>query len=496
MTQTTNFIAIDLGASNGRVLLGRWDGSRFDLHELHRFTNGPVNVLGSLHWNVLQLWSEIKTGLARYAQQWDQPLAGIGLDTWGVDYALLDSAGRLLGNPYHYRDARTDGMVARAFELAGREAIFDATGIQFMQLNTLYQLLSMVESRDPQLAAAERLLMLPDLFHYWLTGRQVAEYTIASTSQMLDARSRSWSGELLASLGIPAAILPPVVMSGAVLGELRPEIVAEAGLRASPPVIAVGSHDTASAVAAVPGLDVRSAYISSGTWSLVGVETPHPVIDQRALALNFTNEGGVSGDIRLLKNVTGLWLLQESRRQWQREGQDYGWGDLLALAAEAPPFRSLIDPDAREFASPGDMPAAIRSTCRRTGQPEPDSVGAVVRCCLESLALKARWVIEALETLLGHPLETIRIVGGGSQNALLAQWTADACQRPVVAGPVEATALGNLMVQAIAAGLLPDVAAGRQAVAASVDLRHFEPGPAGPWQEAWGRFQGLLAAET
>jgi len=490
--QTTNFIAIDLGASNGRVLLGRWDGSRFDLHELHRFANGPVNVLGSLHWDVLQLWSEIKTGLARYAQQWNQPLAGIGLDTWGVDYALLDSAGRLLGNPYHYRDARTDGMVERAFELAGRDAIFNATGIQFMQLNTLYQLLSMVEHRDPQLAAAETLLMLPDLFHYWLTGRQVAEYTIASTSQMLDARSRTWSGDLLTSLGIPSAILPPVVMSGALLGELRGEIVAEAGLRDAPPVLAVGSHDTASAVAAVPGLDGRSAYISSGTWSLVGVETPQPVIDPRVLALNFTNEGGVSGDIRLLKNVTGLWLLQESRRQWQRAGHDYTWGELMALAADASPFRSLIDPDARDFGSPGDMPAAIRATCRRSGQPEPESVGAVVRCCLESLALKARWVIEALETLLGHPLETIRIVGGGSQNHLLAQWTADACQRPVVAGPVEATALGNLMVQAIATGHLPNVAAGRQAVAASVELHHFEPGAAGPWEEAWGRFLRLL----
>jgi rhamnulokinase len=278
-----------------------------------------------------------------------------------------------------------------------------------------------------------------------------------------------------------------------VLGELRPEIVADAGLRQTPPVIAVGSHDTASAVAAVPGLDGRSAYISSGTWSLVGVETPQPVIDPRVLALNFTNEGGVSGDIRLLKNVTGLWLLQESRRQWQRAGHDYSWGELMALAAAAPPFRSLIDPDARDFAGPGDMPAVIRLYCRRTGQPEPEGVGAVVRCCLESLALKARSVIEALESLLGHRLETIRIVGGGSQNALLAQWTADACQRPVVAGPVEATALGNIMVQAIATGHLPDVAAGRQAVAASVELHHFEPGQAGPWQEAWGRFQKLAA---
>lgn len=492
MTATVNFLAVDLGASNGRVLVARWDGARFGLEVLHRFPNGPVNVLGSLHWDVLRLWSEIQAGLARYAARFEEPLAGIGLDTWGVDYALLDSAGRLLGNPYHYRDSRTDGMVEQACQVVPRERIFEYTGIQFMQLNTLIQLFSMVRSGDPQLEAADTLLMMPDLFNYWLTGQKGCEYTDASTTQMLDARSRTWATDLVAELGIPTRILPAIIETGTVLGELRSDVAVEAGLRQPAPVIASASHDTASAVAAVPGLDQHSLYISSGTWSLVGVEVSEPVINERSLALNFTNEGGVAGTIRLLKNVTGLWLLQESRRQWQREGHDYGWEDLLALAAQAEPFRSLVDPDHPDFLSPGDMPATVRAYCRRTGQPEPESVGAVVRCCLESLALKYRWAIEALDELVGYRLETVRIVGGGSQNRLLSQFTADACQRPVVTGPVEATALGNVMVQAIATGHLQDLAAGRRAIAASVPQETFEPGPAAAWDEAFGRFQELV----
>ena len=491
MKQTANFLAIDLGASNGRVLLGRWDGQRFDLHELHRFANGPVSVLGSLHWDPLQLWSEMLTGMARYGQQYDQPLAGIGLDTWGVDFALLDRAGRMVGNPYNYRDARTDGMMELAFERAGRANIFRQTGIQFMQINTLYQLLSMVETADPQLEAAETLLMMPDLFNYWLTGRQAAEYTIASTSQMLDARRRSWATDLLTSLGILAAILPPVVNAGTVLDHLSSDITAMAGLAAAPPVVAVGSHDTASAVAAIPGLNRQSVYISSGTWSLIGVETPEPLLSDQALALNFTNEGGVTGDIRLLKNCTGLWLLQECRRQWQRDGQSYSWDDLLALAAGATPFHSLVDPDHRDFLNPANMPAAIRNYCQRNGQAAPDSVGAIVRCCLESLALASRAVIEALDTLLERRLQTIHIVGGGSQNATLSQFIADACQRPVVTGPVEATALGNVLVQAIATDHIQNIAAGRQAIAASVPLQRYEPGPAALWNDAFGRFLQL-----
>jgi rhamnulokinase len=493
MTNTTNFIAIDLGAASGRVLLGRWDGQRFTLEELHRFANGGINVLGHLHWDVLRLWTEIKTGLARYAVTYDAPLAGIGLDTWGVDYALLDRAGHLLGNPYMYRDPRTNGVPEKAFARVSRREIFEQTGIQFMQINTLFQLVSARLANDPQLQAAFTLLMMPDLFNYWLTGRKAVEYTIATTSQMFRARERGWATALLARLDLPAHILPEIVPPGAILGQLRPEVMAEVGFAEPVPVIAPGTHDTASAVAGVPGLDEKSVYLSSGTWSLMGVELPEPIINEQALAFNFTNEGGVADTIRLLKNVAGLWFLQESRRHWEQAGQSYSWEELQALAEGAEPFRSLIDPDAPDFLNPSDMPAAIRAYCRRTGQPAPEDEGAVVRCCLESLALRYRWVLEALETLTNRRLETIRIVGGGSQNQLLSQFTADACQRPVVAGPAEATALGNLMLQAVATGHLPDITAGREAIAASAEQQHFTPGPAGPWEAAFTRFKTLIA---
>ena len=494
MAELADFLAVDLGASGGRVLLGRWDGNAFDLQEVHRFPNGPVGVQGHLYWDVLRLWGEIQAGLTRYASRTGGHLAGVGLDTWGVDLSLLDAAGHLLGNPYHYRDSRTNGMLERAFDRVPRREIFEQTGIQFIQFNTLFQLFSMLETADPQMAAAKGMLMLPDLFHYWLTGRKVAEYTIASTSQMLDARTRRWATPLLDRFGISEHLVPEIVAPGTILGPTRAEVVDEACLQAAVPVIAVGSHDTASAVAAIPDLDADSAYISSGTWSLIGMEVPEPIINDQSLALNFTNEGGVANTIRLLKNVTGLWLLQESRRQWQREGHDLSWDQLLARVAEARPFRSLLDPDAPDFMAPSDMPATIRAYCRRVGQPVPDSVGAVVRCCLESMALKSRWVIDSAATLAGRRPKVVRIVGGGCQNRMLCQFTADACELPVVAGPVEATAMGNLMVQAIATGYLPDVAAGRRAVGASVGRETYEPQDAAAWREAFARFTRLLEA--
>ena len=488
----TNFLAIDLGASSGRVLLGQWDSSCFRLQEMHRFPNGPVNILGHLHWDVLQLWTEIKAGLARYRAQIAQPVAGIGVDTWGVDFALLDRAGHLIGVPYHYRDSRTDGVPELAFTKVPCDQIYQQTGIQFMQLNTLFQLFSMAQANDPQLEWAEKFLMMPDLFNYWLTGQMAVEYTIATTSQMLDARNRRWATDLLSRLNIPTHFLPGIVPPGTVLGELRPDVSREVGLGGSTPVIAPGSHDTASAVGAISDLDVHSAYISSGTWSLMGVEIPEPIINTQALGLNFTNEGGVGGTIRFLKNISGLWLLQESRRQWQLEGQAYTWDGLLALAEKAEAFRCLVDPDAHDFLSPGDMPNKIHNYCRRTGQLEPVSVGQVVRACLESLALKSRQLLADLEMLTGHRLETIRVVGGGSQNRLLCQFTADACQRPVVAGPVEATALGNLMLQAIASGHLADIRQGRQAVAASIERKIYDPRPSLAWDEAFARFEVLV----
>jgi rhamnulokinase len=491
MTQTINFLAVDLGAASGRVMLGRWDAGRFELQELHRFANQPVHVLGSMHWDALRLWSEIKIGMARYAANFDAPLAGIGVDTWGVDFALLDRAGRLIGNPITYRDPRTDGMIERVFESVPRRQIFARTGIQVMPINTLYQLASM--AGDPWLHAAGTLLLMPDLFHYWLAGVKAVEYTNATTTQMLGCRERRWATDLLDQLKLPTHFLPPTVAPGTILGDVLPSVLSETGLRGPVRVIAPGSHDTASAVAAIPGLDASSAYISSGTWSLVGVEIDRPILSDAALELNITNEGGVADTIRLLKNVAGLWLVQESQRQWQREGAAYDWEALLALASQATPFQSLVDPDAAEFLHAGDMPARIRGFCARTGQPAPESVGAVVRCCLESLALKYRWVIEAIERVAGLSIATIRVVGGGSQNRLLCQFTADACRRTVVTGPVEATALGNVMIQAIATGYLPDIVAGRRAVGASIEQSVFAPGATESWQAAFERFERLLA---
>ena len=497
MRERTHFLAVDLGASSGRVMLGAWDGTRIDLRELHRFPNGPVAVRGHLYWDVLRLWQEIQTGIARYAAEDGAPLAGIGIDTWAVDFALLDGAGRLLGNPYHYRDPRTQGSAEQVDRRITPAALYAQTGIQRLPFNTLYQLAAMQAAHDPLLDVAHTLLLIPDLFHYWLTGRAVAEYTNATTTAFYNAQAGGWAITLLETLELPVQILPPVVAPGTILGELLPEVREQTGPRQPAPVIAVGTHDTASAVAAVPGLDGRSAYISSGTWSLVGIETPAPILSEQARTRNFTNEGGVGGvlserRIRFLKNVGGLWLLEECRRQWARAGRHYTWPELVALADAAAPLRSLVDPDAPDFLQPGDMPRAIRAYCRRTGQPAPETVGALVRCCLESLALKYRWVLAVLEDLTGQRLEVIRIVGGGSQNALLCRLTADACVRTVVAGPVEATALGNILVQAIATGHLPDLAAGRRAVAASVPQTTFVPRPAADWDAAFARFVTVL----
>lgn len=493
MSETTNFIAVDIGAASGRVILGRWAGERFALEELHRFPNGPVEEGGALHWDAGRLWHEIQAGIAAYTAREAAPLAGIGIDTWAVDYGLLDAEGRLLGNPYHYRDRRTEGVPAWVDAHIPPAELYALTGIQRLPLNTLYQLAAAARASDPQLAAAATLLLMPDLFHYWLTGRKVAEYTNATTTMFLDAHARRWATDLLERLSLPTHILPPIVAPGTILGAVQPGLAAALGLRHELPVIAVGTHDTASAVAAVPGLDERSAYISSGTWSLVGVELAEPVLSEQARRLNFTNEGGVGGTIRFLKNVGGLWLLQECQRRWREEGRDYRWPELVALAEAATPLRSLVDPDAPEFLHVGDMPATIRAYCRRTRQPEPEDVGATVRCCLESLALKYRWVIEALEGLTDRRIETVRVVGGGSQNALLCQLTADACKRPVIAGPAEGTALGNLIVQAVATGHLPDLAAGRHAAGASVPQTIYTPRDSGDWDAAIVSFEALVA---
>jgi rhamnulokinase len=498
MAGTSHYLAVDLGASSGRVVLADWDGDRFSLREVHRFPNGPVRVHDGMYSDVLALWREITEGIGRAGRESGGRLDAIGLDTWGVDFALLDRDGMLLANPRHYRDRRTDGMLELAFETVPREELYAATGIQLMQINTLFQLLAMTNTRSAELEAAATLLPLPNLFYYWLGAPPCAEYTEATTTQCLDVRRRAWALDLLARLGIRTDLLPALVEPATAIGAISADVAAEAGLLGNVQVVAVGSHDTASAVAATPGLDEASAFVSSGTWSLLGVEAAQPVVDSRALAGGFTNEGGVAGRTLLLKNLTGLWLVEECRRQWRRAGRDYSWDDLLALARAAEPFRSLVDPEAPIFMSPTDMPGAIRAFCRETHQTVPEEVGAVVRCCLESLAVRYRSTLGEVQALTGVPVTTLRIVGGGSRNPMLCQFAADACGLPVVAGPAEATALGNVMAQAIAAGELAGLTEGREAVGRSVELERFEPTAAGSgWPEAGERmasWRGVAAS--
>ncbi|NCO43358.1 MAG: rhamnulokinase [Armatimonadetes bacterium CG_4_10_14_3_um_filter_66_18] len=497
MSAATRYLAIDLGAESGRGLMGTLEGGRLSLEEVHRFANGPVDVLGSLHWNVLGMYGNIRTALAHAADKCGGMasarggrLDGIGIDTWGVDFGLLDSQDKLLGTPFHYRDSRTDGIVEAACRLVPKAEIFDRTGIQFMQLNTLFQLVSMVLSESPQLEIAETMLMMPDLFNFLLTGEKATEFSIATTSQMYDPRLGDWSRELCDKLGIPTRILQGLVPSGSVIGNLLPSLGDETGLGAVP-VIAPACHDTGSAVAAVPMVEKGACYLSSGTWSLVGVELDKPLINDRVAELNFTNEGGVNGTIRFLKNIMGLWLVQESRRQWEREGESLSYDDLTQAAEAAEPFRSLLDPDDELFLKPGDMPAQIGKFCVKTDQPVPETKGQLVRAALESLALKYRWVVERLEEVTNNALDTIHIVGGGSQNALLNQLAADCTGRRVLAGPVEATAIGNILVQAVAREHLGSIAEARQIVRDSFDLAAYEPQTGQDWDAAYARFVEL-----
>ncbi len=494
MAATKNLLAFDLGAESGRGILGRFDGQRLSLDVIHRFPNGPVRTLDTLHWDVLRLYQEMLAALRRAAAEPDG-IDALGVDTWGVDFALLGRGGTLLGNPRHYRDPHTENVMETAFARVPRETIFRRTGLQFMRFNTLFQLLALQRDRSPLLDVAETLLFIPDLFHYFFTGIKVNEFTDASTSQLIDPTTRGWAHDLLAAFGLPDRIAGSLVPPGTVLGPLRSALAADTGLP-SVPVVAPATHDTAAAVAAVPAQGDSWAYISSGTWSLMGVELAAPLINDGALHYNFTNEGGVGGTTRFLKNIMGLWLVQECRRAWEREGKTYGYDELARLAEAAPAGVSLVNPDAAAFLLPPSMPAALADFCRRTGQPAPAEPGAVVRCALESLALKYRWVLERLEELTGRRREVIHVVGGGSQNVLLCQLTADACNRPVLAGPVEATAIGNVLVQAIGLGLLGSLAEAREVVRRSFEVRTFTPEQPQRWQELYQRFLGYLTLEA
>lgn len=487
------FLAVDLGASSGRVIAGNFDGDTITSCEVHRFNNEPVTLYegdtASIHWDVLRLWADICKGLQAHTGE----VAGISVDTWGVDFALLDQHRKLLANPHHYRDNRNDGMLERTFAKVSKEDIYTHTGIQFMQINTLYQLHGMVLRQEAVLEHAQHFLMMPDLFHYWLSGEMSLEYTDASTTQMLDARTRTWALPLLNELNLPSHLLPKITDSASVIGHLQPRLARDVNLNTCP-VIASAGHDTAAAVAAIPHLDENSVYISSGTWSLMGIETAEPVLSESARTANMTNEGGVFGTIRLLKNLAGMWVLQECQRHWQQAGKTYSWQELLTQATHAPPFTSLVRLGAETFLNPPDMPAALRDACQQSGQVVPDSVGALTRCCLESLALEYKQVLMELEYVSNRTFNAIRIVGGGSQNTLLCQLTANACQLPVVAGPVEAAALGNIMLQAIATGHIGSLAQGRQVIAASARQVVYEPKrDAEAWDEAFSRFQTLPA---
>ncbi|MCA9064787.1 MAG: rhamnulokinase, partial [Planctomycetaceae bacterium] len=449
------FLAVDLGAESGRVMAGKFDGKHVSLEQLHRFGNGPVQIGGTLRWNLVGLWKEIQDGLrAAAAAIGRDQIASVGVDTWGVDFVLMNRNDELLGQPWNYRDSRTEGMLQKAFQRVPRAEIFAQTGLQFMQINSLYQLLAMCE-RDPELVSqAERYLMIPDFFHWCLCGSRVVEFTNATTSQMLNAATRDWAFEMLRKFEIPTGMFPQLVTPGTVLGSLRGEVAQSTGL-GKLPVVTPATHDTGSAVAAVPTANTGRAdwaYISSGTWSLMGVEVQNAILTEQALKRNVTNEGGIDGTYRLLKNIMGLWLVQRCKLAFEARGRSLDYSELTQLAAAAEPYRSIVDPDRQEFLGPPDMTEAIAAECRRTGQPIPETEGQFVRCALESLALKYRMVLGWMEELTGTPVQVIHVVGGGCRNALLNQLTADACGRPVIAGPVEATALGNVLVQARGAG--------------------------------------------
>jgi len=484
-------VAVDLGAQSGRVAVGRFDGSRLAIEEVHRFPNVPVRVRGTLHWDILRLYADVCDGLRAAAR--DATVDAVAVDSWAVDFGLVDRAGRLTQNPVHYRDSRRAAAVEGVFARVPPREIYDRTGIQLLPINTLFELAAMAAESDPALAAADQLLLIPDLFHYWLCGARTTEFTNATTTQCFDTHAGMWATDLLERLDIPARLLPEVVEPATQLGTVADEVAAETGLGGAT-VIAAATHDTGSAVAGTPLNGERSAFLSVGTWSLVGLEASEPVAGDAAYRANITNEGGLSGTFRVLQNVTGLWLLEECRRSWTAAGRNRSLEELVSLAQSAPPLRSLVDPNDPLFAPPGDMSARIVDYCSRTGQPQPESDGAIVRCIFESLALKHADSVDVLGRVTGRHIEEIHIVGGGANNGLLCAWTAAAAGRPVHAGPAEATLVGNLLVQAIALGEISSLDDAREVVRRSFSSTTYEPAPTDEWREARERFAALSDA--
>lgn len=485
-----NILAFDYGASSGRAMLANYNGSKIELREVHRFLNQPVMIQNSFYWDILRLFHEMKQGILKASKDVHGRITSIGTDTWAVDFALLDSKGRLIGNPYHYRDTRTEKMIEETCRIIPKRDIYEETGIAFQPFNTLYQLMAMKKESPDLLEKAKTLLFIPDLLNYFLTGEVNAEYTNASTSQMLNAKNRNWSQELLNKLGLPTAILPAIVDAGTINGSLSQGIRSELGV-GKIPVVSVASHDTASAVVSVPSSQQKYAYLSSGTWSLLGVELPAPIISDETYSQNYTNEGGFNSTIRLLKNIMGLWIYQECQRYWDRKGEVVSFDELDQMAIEAEPFRSLINPDDSAFYSPDAMPQKIRDYCSRTNQPVPETKGQISRCIFESLALKYRMALEGLEKIVGYSLPVLHIVGGGCKNTILSQFTANAIARPVITGPNEATAMGNVISQLHALGEIKTLSEGRQLVRNSTPAVEYIPKETARWDEAYGRFLEL-----
>ena len=490
------YLAVDLGAESGRVIAGSWNGSQMRLEEVHRFANEPVEIGNGLHWDIARLWLEIQNGLGVAVRRYGDKIVSVGVDTWGVDFVLLSKNSEILGQPHTYRDKRTKGIMDATFRKMSREEIFAESGLQFMEFNTLYQMISLRQQAPELLDTADCFLMIPDFLNWCLSGEKANEFSNATTTQFFHPTKRTWSHALLQKFDLPQNIFREAVAPGSRIGALQPSVMRKTGLK-NLSVIAPATHDTGSAVAAVPTTNTGKsnwAYISSGTWSLMGTETPTAQLSRRVLELNFTNEGGVDGKYRLLKNIMGLWLVQQCKRSFEKRGHKWDYPELVRMAAAEPALLSFVDATDSRFLNPDDMPTAIQQFCRETGQPVPENEGALIRCALESLALAYERTLHSLEELNGTAIEAIHVVGGGSRNDLLNQFTADACGRPVIAGPVEATALGNLLMQARGSGEIGSLQELRKVVANSSETRRFDPKreTAQAWHDAKCRLDVML----
>ncbi len=482
-------LAFDFGASSGRAILGIFDGEKIELREIHRFSNDPVQINGTVYWDVQRLFYEIKQGILKAKETGG--FDSIGIDTWGVDFGLLRKDGTLVENPVHYRDARNDGMVEKAQKYMTKERMYDITGIQFMDFNTIFQLLSLKENRPYILEEADTLLFMPDLLSYMLSGVKSTEYSIATTSQMVDLETKDWSEEILEKFGIDKSLLTPIAPTGAVIGQLSDEICEELGVPKAD-VVSVAAHDTQSAITAAPCEYDDFAFISCGTWSLFGTEVKEPIINEASKKLNVTNEGGYGYTTAFLKNICGLWLIQESRRQWMREGTEYSYAELEKLALECEPFKCFIDPDAPEFAPMGNLPKRVKEYCRKTGQYVPQTVGEIMRCIYESLALKYRYTFDGIKECTGKNYDRIHVMGGGTKDKLLLQMTAQSCNVNVYGGPIEATALGNVAVQLMSCGAIKDIKEARKIIAKGENLKLYRPNDNGDWEKAYSVFKNII----